>query len=483
VSDRFDIEQIQGNILRGYRRQHVRHLFLAISDRGKARKWLGAAASGGADGIPAITRESKQKWEGRKPDLCFNIGLTFEGLRELRIPEAYVKTLSAEFIQGMRARAVKLGDVDDSAPEHWRPEFGEPNRLHMLASIHADHPSHLDDAEARLLKPGGPFDLVDKLDGESLPQGKVHFNYTDNISQPRFREVPDHARRGDTEPFDPLGTILLGHPTTFEGLYWRDLKEDDLLFNGTFNAFRMMKQDVEGFEAFLDEAADWLLAHPDGEELLAPGAEADFHDLIEPDDKSGAKTITRHQAMREIVVAQMCGRWRNGRALALSPDSPGGERDAKDNTFEYPRDTRCPAGSHVRRCHPRGGQIVQRVANYSRRLIRRGMVYGPAYSRGDPPAERGLLGNFIGASLGAQFEAMMCDWLNLGLHDPDITGSNDPLIGANSPETSWFDLQLKSGKTIRLRGFKRFVTTRAGAYLFLPSLNAIENISKWTESG
>ena len=30
----------------------------------------------------------------------------------------------------------------------------------------------------------------------------------------------------------------------------------------------------------------------------------------------------------------------------------------------------------------------------------------------------------------------MCDWLNLGLQDPDITGFNDPLLGANEPETS-----------------------------------------------
>lgn len=74
----------------------------------------------------------------------------------------------------------------------------------------------------------------------------------------------------------------------------------------------------------------------------------------------------------------------------------------------------------------------------------------------------------------------MCDWLNLGLQDPDITGANDPLIGANAPETSWFDLTLKNGGSIRLRGFPRFVTTRGGAYTFLPSLPAIDYLSKLT---
>jgi len=117
---------------------------------------------------------------------------------------------------------------------------------------------------------------------------------------------------------------------------------------------------------------------------------------------------------------------------------------------------------------------VQRVANFSRRLIRRGMPYGPAFDPAHPDKEeRGLLGNFIGASLGAQFEAMSCDWVNVGLQDPRVTGSNDPLIGANTLETGWFDLLLKSGATIRLRKLPRFVTTRGGVYTFLPSIAAI----------
>ena len=101
-------------------------------------------------------------------------------------------------------------------------------------------------------------------------------------------------------------------------------------------------------------------------------------------------------------------------------------------------------------------------------------AYDPAKrNRDEPEPERGLLGNFIGASLGAQFEAMSCDWLNLGLQDPRITGSNDPITGTNNPDTSWFDLPLKSGDTIRLRGLPEFVSTRGGAYTFLPSLSAI----------
>jgi hypothetical protein len=185
--------------------------------------------------------------------------------------------------------------------------------------------------------------------------------------------------------------------------------------------------------------------------------------------------------LREIVAAQMCGRWRNGVPYGVSPDAQWPNPDVSRTNFDYSSASRCPAGSHMRRVNPRGGTIVQRIANYTRRIIRRGMPYGPDF---DPAhrddRERGLLGNFIGASLGAQFEAIMCDWLNLGLLDPDITGANDPLIGANTPETSWFDLTLRDGGAIRLRGFPRFVKTRGGAYTFLPSLPAIEYLSKLT---
>jgi hypothetical protein len=107
------------------------------------------------------------------------------------------------------------------------------------------------------------------------------------------------------------------------------------------------------------------------------------------------------------------------------------------------------------------------------------MPYGPAYDPAHPDdgIERGLLGNFLGANLGAQFEALSCDWLNLGLQDPRITGSNDPLLGANDPRTSWFDIPLRSGSIIRLEGLPRFVQTRGGAYTFLPSMAAIQYLA------
>ena len=469
MSAMINLADVQGNILRGYtRKPHVRYLILEVADPSAARRWLADSVSG-RNGVPQITSGD---WGENKPETCFNIGLTYEGLRALGTPSASLKMFPNEFVEGMTARAWKLGDVGPSAPETWPKPFNEPKRIHLIATIYAKRVDQLNDVQERAVADKKKaWTLLDTREGCSFPdkrdRDRVHFGYLDNITQPRFEGVPDSQRHPDRQPKAPLGTVLLGHKTNLEGLMWQVPQPEALGHNGTFNAFRVLEQDVEGFEKYLDWAASELLEHPQVDELLPPGAEEKIGQVLPIEGRRGA--------LREIVAANLCGRWRDGTPLALSADAPDPEVDLTD--FDYGRDSRCPYGAHIRRCNPRGGQIVQRIANNSRRLVRRGVPYGPRYDRTsarvlDEP-ERGLLGNFIGASLGAQFEAMSYDWLNLGLQDPRITGSNDPISGANDPDTGWFDLPLKSGTTIRLQGLPRFVRTRGGAYTFLPSLSAI----------
>jgi deferrochelatase/peroxidase EfeB len=468
-----NLADLQGNILRGYtNKPHVRYLILEVVGRSAARRWLADSVSG-RNGVPQITSGD---WGKNKPDTCFNIGLTYEGLRALGAPSASLKMLPNEFVEGMTARAVKLGDVGRSAPENWPAPFNEPKRIHLIATIYAENVDQLNEVQKRALTDAKAFKLLDTREGYNFPGDFVHFGYRDNITQPRFEGVPDSQRHPDRQPKAPLGTVLLGHPTNLEGLMWRVPHPVALGHNGTFNAFRVLKQDVAGFEKYLDRAASDLLEDPQGGKLLPHGEE----------EKIG-KGLSRRAALREIVAANLCGRWRDGTPLALSADAPDPNADLTDFDYVGVGDARCSHGAHIRRCNPRGGQIVQRIANNSRRLVRRGVPYGPPYDPANPydPAkpgdgdepERGLLGNFIGASLGAQFEAMSCDWLNLGLQDPRITGSNDPISGANNPGTSWFDLPLKSGGTIRLGGLPEFVSTRGGAYTFLPSLKAIQYLA------
>ena len=235
--------------------------------------------------------------------------------------------------------------------------------------------------------------------------------------------------------------------------------------NGAFNAYRVLEQDVAAFEAFLDRAAEQLLDSAVADELLPPGSQ----------EHSGSRP-NRLKAMREVAAAKVCGRWRTGTPLSLSPHDPVPNPPVSDTDFDYsddPDGLKCPFSSHTRHCNPRSGMIVQRIANHTRRLVRRGIPYGPRFDPNNPDGvERGLLGNFLCADLSAQFEAVQYDWINLGLQDPRITGSNDPLLGANEEDMSWFNLPSSHG-SIRLRGFPRFVRTRGGAYTFLPSVSAL----------
>ena len=211
MSPVFNRQEVQGNILRGYRRDFVRHLILEITDRAAARKFLGVSVAGGNADVPGITSEAP--WS-EKPAVCFNIGLTYEGLRALGTPEKSLATLPTEFKEGMTSRALKLGDFGLSAPSNWPAPFDKPARVHIIATIYADDTAHLDRVQAQVAR---PLNVLGVRDGRNLADNKVFFGYVDNISQPRFAGIRGPDQNKVDEPLDPLGTVLLGYPTRTRG--------------------------------------------------------------------------------------------------------------------------------------------------------------------------------------------------------------------------------------------------------------------------
>jgi deferrochelatase/peroxidase EfeB len=467
LPDGFRPEDVQGNILRGYHYARVRHVILEVRDAAAARRWLGATLAGGMD-MPQITSEVTYTV---KPVSCFNLSFTAAGLRALGVSEASLKTFPDEFTEGMPGRAVKLGDVGDSAPAHWDAPFADPDKVHVFATINADEIAELDRVQAQLLafEAGRGLGLLTVRDGWNFDKDLVHFGYKDSISQPRFAGIHDPDAWPDDQPQSPIGAMLIGYPTEYEGLLWNVPQPDALGRNACFAAFRVLEQDIAAFEDWLTRAATFLEKHPLIDELQPPQYLSSF-----------GPGVTRHAALREVVAAVMCGRWRNGVPMELSPYTPNPDPQVSLTDFDYGDPTAtpgCPWGAHTRRCNPRGGAIVQRAANHTRRVVRRGVPYGPAWDPARPDEKRGLLGVFLCANLGAQFEALQCDWLNLGLQDPRITGSHDPLLGANVRETSYFQIPLPSGKVITLSGFPRFVRMRGGAYTVIPGIPAIRYLA------
>lgn len=473
VTSALDLADLQGNILRGYHKPYVRHLVLGVDAPAAARRWLADAASGDESKAPQIT--NAEPWDER-PSSCVNVGLTHSGLAALGVSGASLNSFPHEFVAGMAARNVLIGDTGPSDPSKWQAEWRQ--EVHLLISVYADDANDRSAIADRILGARGAFRLRAALDGEAFTGDLVHFGYRDSIAQPQFYGVHDPDDRRDDQPFVEVGAVLLGHATPVENLRWQVPQPNVLGHNGSFNAFRVLEQQVVEFEDFLSACANTLMKNPLGEELLPAGAEAQWN-----------PPMTRHAALREMVAAKMLGRWRNGVPLALSPMSPSPQPPIGDpglNNYGYAADPdgqRCPIGSHTRRSNPRDAKTVQRNTNHARRLVRRGMPYGPHFDPAHPvKAERGLLGSFMCASLTGQFEAIQYDWTNLGLQDPRITGSNDPILGNNDPLFSRFSFPV-GDNAVTFRGFSHFVHTKGGAYFFQPSMSAIRHLASLSGGG
>ena len=238
---------------------------------------------------------------------------------------------------------------------------------------------------------------------------KVPFGYTDGISMTTIHGGPEQYPPDHQQPCEPWLFVLQDDA---ENYFVPEPRE--LGLNGSFAVFKMIETDVVGFEKYLQSNKD----------------------KIDP----------------ELLAAKMCGRWRNGVPLALSPETdspPGGIPLEQLNNYEYvnadgsgdPKGLRCPVGAHMRRINPRGqpvtGQGEPGGSNNTHRLIRRGLPYGPAYDPKQPydGIERGLLGYFINSSIENQYEFVLGQWVNdsefagaVRLH-PQVEGSNDRHAG------------------------------------------------------
>lgn len=512
ISDEAILADIQGNILRGYNMRFVRHLVVRVTNPAAARASI-AAIVAGADGMPALT--TAEVWEeGTKPATCVNVGVTATGLRALGLREEWLATFPDEFLEGAVNRAPKVGDVDGSAPAHWADGLGNPDDVHLMWTIHAlENRDALDAVTARLESAWAAshaFRVVTRLDGatfdtytgDAADRDTVHFGYRDSISQPRFVVNGEYVGRADSQPVTSVGAVLLGrtnradsadvpaehYRTSFAGVTWQmptasnGTRTIELGVNGCFNAFRVLEQDVHAFERFLERGAGEITTELAGRR--------------ERGEAAGDPEIVWD---KERLAAKLMGRWRNGVPLSLShwtsgadgatsfrgPGLPPPMPDANLNDFDFLDDEvkalddsdgiHCPLGAHIRRANPRDGCIVQRSANFTRPLVRRGMPYGPPYDPADPDDghRRGLLGNFMCASLIAQYEAVMYDWINIGLHDPRVTGTNDPIMGANQASASRFEIPVPGTEPVALTGFERFTQTAGSIYLFCPSVTTL----------
>jgi Dyp-type peroxidase family len=444
-----ELAEIQGIVLRSYRMARMRALALRVEDVTRIRTFLRALAGGTS---PLLRIQNAEPW-AEKPKSCINIGITADGLRAFGLPDAVLQSFPPEFLEGPLKRAGMLGDTGHNDPSTWMKPFASEN-VHILLFVSAESQDLLEAITKQVSEQlARAATMWTCPDGVLPPDHRAHFGYVDGISQPRVAGVPGqkvsdpgNPEFSDPIPLVPPGAFVLGQPSQHPGLTYPMPSPAELGKNGSFAALRILEQDCHAFEQYLDQQA------------AATGLD------------------------RERIAAKLCGRWRTGVPMALSPDdgSPAAVPLAKWNEFDYsddPGGRKCPLGSHIRRNNPRATSVAGNGGEMHR-IMRRGLPYGPPYDPANPNDNhaRGLLGLFICASLRDQFEFLMKEWVN----DGDFVGlgaDRDPILGNQPSEGGRFRIPNEGKPQTSLRNLPSFVTTRAGAYCFLPSVTALRYLA------
>jgi hypothetical protein len=165
-----NVDEIQGNILAGFSKDHQRFLFLRIDDVAKAKTWLRTLVNSGQvattkqvkafnDGFKAAAKQHGEV-PGKMPTATWlNIAFNFPGLQALGVS---AKDFPPDFTEGMAARNKTIGDVGRSAPDQWDPWLQDRSSLHVMLLLAADLPA---DLEAKLITlqqslPGSGLTLI-----------------------------------------------------------------------------------------------------------------------------------------------------------------------------------------------------------------------------------------------------------------------------------------------------------------------------------
>jgi Dyp-type peroxidase family len=501
-----DLDQIQGNILAGFNKDHQSFLFLKFTDQTRARAWVTelvdeVATTREVQAFNQLFKQIRARRGGRERGTVeatwMNVAFTHEGLGELGVPQADLDAFPEEFRLGMRQRAGELGDVDDSDPSKWSPPLRDAH-VHALLLIASDARDDLEREVSRQLRHAAAHGVqaLHVQEGETrsdLP-GHEHFGFKDGISQPGIRGFtsqtgadPDQGDPGQDLIFP--GEFVLGYPRMkpppqppSPGGYNTDPNQvsanpADLenpgeiaqsgpawTTNGSYLVFRRLRQDVAGFRAFVEEQA------------------------------------SQEDLSTDIMGAKLVGRYASGAPLERLADQPAGMdpqqadpsiadptvlADARINNFEYDQDpdgVLVPRAAHIRKSYPRneptrgGGE----ADTQTHRLLRRGIPFGLPYrasarrddrrtANPDFPHDRGLLFLCYQTSIANQFEFVQRSWVNdSGFPQPG--DGHDPIISQAEANRSF---RMPGGKSDHISLMQRWVITTGGEYFFAPSINAL----------
>ncbi len=424
--------QVQGNVLIAFPQDCQIFLFLNFDNTREPARWL-------AEIVPRVTATADlcgQDTFAQKDAVRCGVGFTAAGVSALSQAAGETLAQFAVFCQGAAARAASLRDDGPSAPENW--VFGGPGAppIHavLLFAASACQAEILETEVARQNERAEKLGirLVYRQDCGRLTGGLSdceHFGFRDGISQPFVWR--DENGGAVQESSLPVGEFVLDKRRADNAVQ----QCPSWMRNGSFQVIRRLRQDVASWRRQLDRI---------------------WYEL-------GCSEILS----RELIAAKLIGRWPSGTPLAIAAEHDTG--DLLQVPFDFDGDPEgfvTPRFSHIRKMLPRISGFPERDW---RRIIRRGVPFGPPYDDAPHEPDRGLLLNAYMANIADQFEFLIRSWAN----DPDFAEASDgpdPIIGRPAGPV-----------TLRRRGaipcplhIENHVTTTGSVYLFVPAFPGLQ---------
>lgn len=468
-----DLEDIQGYIIRGYKRmQFSRNLLLRVIDAALAKQWLHDVSSSVTIGVHHPTADPNI-------ETCLNIAFTSAGLTAIGLNDENLQNFTREFREGMTTphRQRLLGDEHSSAPDNWQWGGQKNEAVHILLILFAADNDKLLAYYSKVRQEYSKKGLheVIILDGQQLEANREHFGFRDGIGQP---VIEGSGRNGPMDDIIATGEFLMGYKNEY-GVFpdtpliaysqgnMNLLPGDaggsgnkDLGRNGSYLVFRQIRQNVEAFWTFMNEKTKTR------------------------DGKMDVEESTR-------LAAKFIGRWPSGAPLVKFPDKdPGVLSD--DDDFNYADidkyGVKCPFGSHIRRTNPRdnfeddGPKESLRLSK-RHRILRRSKLYGVPHFGSPlntkPEGEVGLLFMCFNTDISRQYEFVQYTWAGYPKFQ-QLYNDPDPIIGVkemlSEGEEQNFTIQQEPVSKC-ITGLQRFIQVKGGAYFFFPSITAIRYLA------
>jgi Dyp-type peroxidase family len=440
---RLAIDDVQGNITPGFRKDAQDFVFVRFPDSRSGRDWLGSVFKMGLSSTRRVGELNSAHREAKiarvKPDesTCANVALSFRGFRRLDTPD--LNRFPSEFSADLSSRAAQLRE---QAMDGW--EFGgrndtEPDALLMLGADSVEALERLRNHYRRAMDECGVSELA-ACRGETLGGGRNHLGFKEGISQPD----PDQPTEDGWTP-SPDGQIaapgefILGQPnasgaSTINGPEWAR--------NGSYLVFVKFRQHPDVFERTIEDRV---------------------HHLRE----QGVDGIGDEQ-----LAAMLVGRRKDGLRLDALGDA-------------------CPLFAHIRKAYPRDHPELEPNRH---RIIRRGIPYGDSTQS---EKDCGLLFLAYQASIRDQFEHILTRWLKNSTFPPPAAAAGfrptqmpsrletpgwDPFVGPGIEGGSYVMLH-KPGAGVEHSDFvplslREFTEVLGVAYFFSPAIPCVEWLAR-----